>query len=573
MNTINRREVLQGAVAAAGSLLLPYRAKAQVPPSERITIAVIGLGAMGRGHLGWTLGHQGVQVMAVCDVDRERREDSLRRAEQTYADRADAATWKGVKAYRDYREILARDDIDTVLIATPDHWHTPMSIEAAKAGKDIYCEKPISLTIAEGWRLAETMRDYHRIFQTGTQYRSMHTIRRVVQFVRSGGLGKIKQVFTLWSRVEGGYTPVDYALPAEPVPDGLDWDLWVGPAAFPAVQRAAAPQPDSGVVPWAFCEDYGAASITWHHSHAADVVQYALGVERTGPVEVIHPADGKFPTMTLRFANGTTLHLVDNWGWSSRSTTPCPIPRDWRATSAACSSASAAGSPRCTAAAGWKASPPRSSKRWACPAARSASGTITTRTGCRASRPAIGPTPTANSATAPRRSATSPTCRSSCTAASSSTRRPRHSPTIWKRTGSAPAPTASRGTCRRPPCDTASLLPVLGALAILPAFAQTTPIPLNDHERLGQRFTSTRPVMIVAVCVPSWSDNEGGLTITIWDSPDRKQKLAERVATDIRDNEFVEVRPAEAAGSGELLLGSQRPDRHHADRVVLPRVG
>jgi len=314
MDNVNRRTALKGAAAAAGSLLLPYKAKAQVPPSERITIAVIGLGAMGRGHLGWTLGHQGVQVMAVCDPDRERREEGLTRAEKTYADRADAATWKGVKAYNDYREILARDDIDTVLIATPDHWHTPMSIDAAKAGKDIYCEKPVTLTLAEGRKLAEVMRDYGRIFQTGTQYRSMHTIRRVVQFVRSGGLGKVKQAFTLWSRVEGGYTPVDYPLPAEPVPDGLDWDLWVGPAAFRPYNRRFHRNPVPGVVPWAFCEDYGAASITWHHSHAADVTQYALGVERTGPVEVIHPADGKFPTMTLRFANGTLLHLVDNWG-------------------------------------------------------------------------------------------------------------------------------------------------------------------------------------------------------------------------------------------------------------------
>jgi len=158
------------------------------------------------------------------------------------------------------------------------------------------------------------MRDYDRIFQTGTQYRSMHTVRRVVQFVRSGGLGPIKQAFTLWSRVEGGYTPVNYPLPAEPVPDGLDWDLWVGPAAWRPYNQRLHRNPIPGVVPWAFCEDYGAASITWHHSHAADVVQYALGVERTGPVEVIHPSDGKYPTMTLRFANGTLLHLLDHWG-------------------------------------------------------------------------------------------------------------------------------------------------------------------------------------------------------------------------------------------------------------------
>jgi len=229
--------------------------------------------------------------------------------------------------------MLARPDIDAVVVVTPDHWHTLQSIDAAKAGKDVYCEKPISLTINQGRQLVETMRRYGRVFQTGTQYRSMRTIGKVVRFVRGGGLGRVKAAFGLWSRLgclraprfqscakavdlakySHSRVPLNLPIPAEPVPDGLDWDLWVGPASWHPYNHVYHTNPKPGVVPWAFCDDFGAASITWHQSHAADVIQYALGVEETGPVEIVHPSSGEFPTLTCRYANGTLLHIVDNW--------------------------------------------------------------------------------------------------------------------------------------------------------------------------------------------------------------------------------------------------------------------
>jgi len=271
-------------------------------------------------------------VLAVCDVDRMRREAAKQRVEETYAARDPGGNYESCTAYNDYRELLARPDIDAVVIVTPDHWHTLLSIDAVKAGKDVYCEKPISLTVRQGRRLTETVRTYGRIFQTGTQYRSISTIRRVCNFVREGGLGKVKSVFTLWRPlgIGGGrykpyarqlnpekcgrsYVPLDFALPAEPVPEGLDWDLWVGPAAWHPYNRLYHTNPSPGVVPWAFCEDFGAAAITWYHSHAADVIQYALGVENSGPVEIIHPSNSAYPTLTCRYANGTLLHLVDDW--------------------------------------------------------------------------------------------------------------------------------------------------------------------------------------------------------------------------------------------------------------------
>jgi hypothetical protein len=339
---ITRRRFLGRTAALSGTFAVPWiipssaqGADDNVAPSERITVGLIGKGLMGSGHLRRLAGDSDVQVLAVCDVDRLRCEDGKRRVDQTYAADRSSGTYRGCAAYNDYRELLARTDIDAVVIVTPDHWHILQAIDAAKAGKDIYCEKPISITIRQGRRLVEAVRRYGRIFQTGTQYRSIPTIRQVCEFVRDGGLGKVKQVFTLWTSLGGffgaprfkpyrhlmniensgkSYAPLDITLPAEPVPDGLDWDLWVGPALWHPYNPAYHKNPSPGVVPWAFCEDFGAASVTWHHSHSADVIQYALGLENSGPVEIIHPNSGEYPTLTCKYANGTLLHTVDHWG-------------------------------------------------------------------------------------------------------------------------------------------------------------------------------------------------------------------------------------------------------------------
>jgi len=342
ISQITRREFLGRTAATSGMFTVPWiipssvrGADSNTAPSERINMGLIGKGIMGSGHLNRLIGDSEVQVLAVCDVDRMRCEEGKCRVEERYAARHASGTYQGCAAYNDYRELLARDDIDAVVIVTPDHWHTPIAIDAVKAGKDVYCEKPISITVQQGRQLTETVSRYNRVFQTGTQYRSIPTIRQVCNFVRSGGLGKVKQVFTLWTRLGGffgaarfkpyrhlmdiehtgkSYTPLDITLPAEPVPEGLDWNLWVGPALWHPYNRGYHLNPSPGVVPWAFCEDFGAASSTWHHSHSADVIQYALGAEESGPVEFIHPSSGEFPTLTYRYANGTLLHLVEHWG-------------------------------------------------------------------------------------------------------------------------------------------------------------------------------------------------------------------------------------------------------------------
>ena len=183
----------------------------------------------------------------------------------------------------------------------------------------MYCEKPVSLTIDEGRRLVETVRRYGCVFQTGTQYRSVARIRQVCEFVRAGGLGRVKSVFTIWRKsaiptLGPSYVPLDPLLPTEPTPEGLDWDLWVGPATYRPYNSAYHRNPPPGVVPWVFCDAFGAGAITGYHSHAADVIQYALGVETGGPVEILHPSGGQFPTVTCRYANGVLLHHVEHWG-------------------------------------------------------------------------------------------------------------------------------------------------------------------------------------------------------------------------------------------------------------------
>jgi predicted dehydrogenase len=338
---VTRRKFLEHSAAFAGMLAVPYVIPSSAiglddntAPSERISLGTIGKGVMGSVHLQKLTGDPGFQVLAVCEVDRVRRESAKHVVEQQYAaDRARGA-YRGCAAYNDYRELLARPDIDAVVIATPDHWHALQAVDAAKAGKDIYCEKPISLTIYEGRRVVEAVRRYGRVFQTGTQYRSNPMIRKVCQFIRDGRLGKVKSVYTLFQNLGnwiGGasfkpyarvidietcgksYAPLEFPFPAETAPDGLDWDLWVGPAPWHPYNPVYHRNPAPGVVPWAFCESFGAASLTGFLAHAADVIQYALGVEESGPVEIVHPHTGEFPTLTCKYANGTLLHFVDHW--------------------------------------------------------------------------------------------------------------------------------------------------------------------------------------------------------------------------------------------------------------------
>jgi len=313
-NRLSRRQILKGCAAATGIVAAPYFVRSSaigtdgsVAPSDRITLGFIGVGMMGRGHVACFLGYPEAQVVAVCDVDQWRREDSKATVEQAYAAGQTSGTFRGCQAYNDLRDLLARDDIDAVVVATGDNWHATASVMAAKSGKDIYCEKPISKTIQEARAMAETARRYGSVFQIGLQQRSTPEFQEACRLVQDGAIGKVKIVYVAFPG-----TSSDVNLSIDPVPEGLDWDLWLGPAPWrPFNGRYHRYGKPPHVVPWHFCRDFGGGNLTSNAVHAFDVVQWGLGMDDSGPVEVVPPETDQYPVLTYKYANGVLLQVVD----------------------------------------------------------------------------------------------------------------------------------------------------------------------------------------------------------------------------------------------------------------------
>ncbi len=309
---LNRRQLLKTAASAGGAVAAPFFVRSaalgeegSAAPSERITLGLIGIGRVGRGHLRVFLEQPDVQIVAVCEVDRWRRENAKSQVEQTYAAAAKSGQYRGCAAYNDLRELLARDDIDAVLIAIGDRWHAAASVLAAQAGKDIYCEKPLSLTIREARVMADVARRYERVFQTGLQQRSTPEFQKACELVLQGRLGKLKIVY-----VNFPGTNENVNLPPEPVPEGLDWDLWLGPAPWrPFNSRFHEYGHSMRVVPWHFCRDFGGQNLTSNAVHNLDVVQWGLGMDDSGPVEIIPPETGKVPSLTYKYGNGVLVQV------------------------------------------------------------------------------------------------------------------------------------------------------------------------------------------------------------------------------------------------------------------------
>jgi len=308
--TITRRGFLRRSAAlAAGPYVVSSAVLGKdgaVAPSERITLGFIGVGAMGRGHVACCVHHNDAQVLAVCDVDRWRRDHAKAIVEQAYGRQESRRGYGRCRAYRDLRDLLARDDIDAVLIATGDRWHALATILAVRAGKDVYCEKPISKTIGEARAMVRAVRRYGAVFQGGLQQRTTAEFRRACRLVRDGAIGTVRVVYVNFQGTCG-----DVSLPAEAVPDGLDWNLWLGPAPWHPYNRRFHPygRPPH-VVPWHFCRDFGGGNLTSNTVHSFDVVQWGLGMDDSGPVEITPPAAAGPAVLTYRYANGTRLQVV-----------------------------------------------------------------------------------------------------------------------------------------------------------------------------------------------------------------------------------------------------------------------
>jgi predicted dehydrogenase len=267
-------------------------------------LGFIGVGKQSHGHLRHFVGRQEVQVLAVCDVQESKREAARRVVDEVYARRAEYKnSYKGLDLYNDFREIVTRNDIDAVVIGTPDHWHAIPAIQAAKAGMDIYCEKPLSLTIAGARAMADATRRYGRVFQTGSQQRSSSNFRFACEMVRSGRIGELQSV----AAYVGGPSE-DCYLPEEPVPQGVDWNLWLGPAPWRPYNSELCPPPSfTGFPNWRRYRDYSGGGMTDWGAHHFDIAQWGMGMDHSGPVEII-PPDGKdVRWLTYRYANGVTL--------------------------------------------------------------------------------------------------------------------------------------------------------------------------------------------------------------------------------------------------------------------------
>ena len=299
---MSRRRFLQQGAATLGAVALPAIVPSTVlgasAPSNRITLGMIGMGLMMGGHFRGALNRDDAQVLAVCDVQRNRREAAKAKAEETYAKKSGAGQYKGCEAYLDYQELCARPDIDAVYVVTPDHWHAQCSLAAIRNGKDVYCQKPMTLTIKEGRLMSDACKQYGTVFQVGSQQRSEWAFRKACEIVRNGWIGK---VHTIYAGLGSFAQPT--SLPEQPIPDGFDYDRWLGPTPwYPYNAERVKGNYGGG---WRRFWEYGSRKNGDWGAHHFDIIQWALGMDNSGPVKFVPKGYDKEHTyQTHYYANG-----------------------------------------------------------------------------------------------------------------------------------------------------------------------------------------------------------------------------------------------------------------------------
>ncbi|HSV72840.1 MAG TPA: Gfo/Idh/MocA family oxidoreductase [Chthonomonadales bacterium] len=305
---IDRREFFRTAAVGAGAALFsvaPASALGRggsIAPSERIVVGCIGMGSMGMGNLGAYLGQHDTRVVAVCDVDRNRCRDAKQNVDRHYGN-------SDCRAYHDFRELIARSDIDVVVLSTPDHWHGVPAVMAMNAGKDIYGEKPIGHFLTEGRVMADAERRNGRIWQTGSWQRSLGNFRFACELVRNDRLGKVVRI-EVGLPAGGGIGPVEFKDP----PPHLDYDFWVGPSRM-------LPYADQRTHwNWRWQLDYGGGQMMDWIGHHGDIAHWAMDWDATGPLEV--EGTGEYPTQGIwdaattyyfvcKYAGGVEMHVAN----------------------------------------------------------------------------------------------------------------------------------------------------------------------------------------------------------------------------------------------------------------------
>ncbi len=304
---VTRRHFLK---TAAASMAVPYVITTSVlgagkntAPSDRINMGFIGLGGQGSGHLlggAWTyvpggyIARQDVQVQAVCDVQQARRMPVVKRCNEIYAERLGKPNYNGVKAYNDFRELLARPDIDAVLIAVPYHWAATLAIMAMRAGKDVYCEKPVAITVRQAQTIVETAKRHGRIYQAGTQQRAEYDgkFRWACELVRNERIGPLKEVYAY--RLPGTLAINPWTSDKSiPVPAGLDWDMWLGPLPW---------RPFAGELGHALSGMF-IGDVNWSPHHY-DIIQWTVNPDESAPINIEYDKG----QIHYHYSNGAVVH-------------------------------------------------------------------------------------------------------------------------------------------------------------------------------------------------------------------------------------------------------------------------
>ncbi len=290
-----------GAVFASKSVFASANSMSNAAPSDTINIALIGCGAQGPGVARNHAGLGDVNVIAGCDVYGRKRdafEQSMKEAGQ-----------KNFKSYENFEEVMENKDIDAVIIATPDHWHSLIGVAACQAGKDIYVEKPMSFTVFEGDQLVKATRKYSRIMQTGSMQRSMPTFEQMIKIAHSGALGKIKMIY---APVGDGPHEIDYK--AEPVPEDLNWDKWLGPLSTEYYYNDELCPAGGGWGGWRWHKGLGGGYTTDWGAHMFDIAQWAIGKDGSAPITVMAPETSPYKALTYVYDNGIEMvQHCDPW--------------------------------------------------------------------------------------------------------------------------------------------------------------------------------------------------------------------------------------------------------------------
>ncbi len=254
-------------------------------PSDKITIGFIGNGKQGTILANPFIEIGEAQIVATNDVDAIKRLRFKEWIDRRYTEQTGSGSYSSCTVHDDYQEIIERDDIDAVIVCTPDHWHAHPSIAALNAGKDVYCEKPLAHSVEEGRAMVEATRRNNRVFQTGSMQRSWGNFRKACELVRNGYIGDITEV-----KVNVGGPPVPYDLPKQPLRDTLDWDGWIGPAFYEEYNDILAPPfPWDNYPMWRRYKEFGGGGVTDWGAHMFDIAQWALGMDDSGPVKFIPP--------------------------------------------------------------------------------------------------------------------------------------------------------------------------------------------------------------------------------------------------------------------------------------------